>query len=362
MRKYVILLLCAVVCSMSRAENLNAPEMLARHVGNGSISGASDCDTVIAVNGYDVRVVKNNGAISHIGLNLFSEDMKRSVDRELLGYMEEALLAKSLGISDEPFDKLVITSGTIADFKKLGPDSSCSVNSMNSKSMSASWDLGGKTVSVTIPVGYDTNSKGSRTDIEEDFITKLRSYNGSRAKFETIEAGRLEPYSANISVYPGAAYHSRLITRDVYFSDNGTDPVWDAASPKESIANLFLYPSEKYGNTKINISILRHEYGEKNEVSVALDQFLAMCESDGCVPFWGVEKFENGVLEGALFLYNKRKGYDHTLKIVCKPEDVINGKGDIRARASLFIPTNNVHELFAPYVKKTEKEKIKYVK
>lgn len=93
-----------------------------------------------------------------------------------------------------------------------------------------------------------------------------------------------------------------------------------------------------------------------------MDRFLAYCEEEGCVPFWGVEKFHNGKLEGALFIYNQDQGYDHVLKIDCIPQEVIEGKGSITARASLFVPTNNVNNLFQPYIKKTDKERIRYDK
>lgn len=56
------------------------------------------------------------------------------------------------------------------------------------------------------------------------------------------------------------------------------------------------------------------------------------------------------------------QGYDHVFSIECKPEDVIDGNGTIKARASLYIPTNNVDNLFQPYVKKSKNEKINYHK
>ena len=44
------------------------------------------------------------------------------------------------------------------------------------------------------------------------------------------------------------------------------------------------------------------------------------------------------------------------------PEEIINGNGQIKARASLFIPTNNVYNLYSPYVKKSKNERIDYEK
>ncbi len=201
----------------------------------------------------------------------------------------------------------------------------------------------------------------SRGEIEAAFIGSLRFADVSRSPFAEVDTAALEPYAGDAYVLPGGTYQNKDITRNVYFT--GAErllPVWDASMPAESLANLFIYPSDVYGPHEIEITVLKHEYGETEVVRMDLDRFLAVCERAGCVPFWGVERMADGKLTGALFLYNSSEGYDHVLKVDCVPEDVIAGSGLLKARASLFIPTGNVHNLYAPYVKKSEKEKISY--
>lgn len=357
-----MLLLGFVLCSYAQAENKRIIELLSTQDEHISIPDELECDTIVDINGYAVHIIKDNSRIKHIGLNLFSDEMKKSVDKDFLNYIEEALLAKSLKIDDELYDKLVISKGTICDFKSLTPESACTVNTLNSKSMSVEWAKDNKKISVSIPIGYDTSSSGNRSDIENGFISRLSSFKGRRLEFATLDKELLEPYGDDMFIYPGATYQSKDVTRNTYFNSKDINPVWDAGLPLESMANLFIFPSDKYGDTKVNLTILKHEYGEKESVTISLNQLLSVCEDDGCVPYWGVEKYENGILDGALFLYNQQKGYDHVLKIECNPIAVISSKADIKARASLFIPTNNVQNLYSPYVKKTEKEKIKYDK
>lgn len=189
----------------------------------------------------------------------------------------------------------------------------------------------------------------------------MKSYDKRRKA--TFDLNTSEPYDDDKYIIPGSSYQNKNITRNIYLTtDSVINPIWDSKFPLESIANLFICPNEIYRDIELNVTVLKHEYGEKENFIVALDTFLAYCEEEGCVPFWGVEKFHGGKIEGALFLYNQGQGYDHVLKIDCDPKAVIENNGSISARVSLFVPTNNVNNLFQPYIKKSDKEKIHYDK
>lgn len=201
-----------------------------------------------------------------------------------------------------------------------------------------------------------------RSATEDTFIATLRAGAGSRAAFEAFPADDLEPYADNLYVLPGDSYLNKEITRNVYLvvAEDAVSPVWSDTLPAESMANLFVYPFDGYPRVNVDVTVLKHEYGQKETVTTPLDCLIATCESDGCKAFWGVEKIEDGMLQGSLFMYNPTKNYDHVFKIECRPADVIAGKGRIKARASLFVPTDNVHNLYAPHIRKTEQERIKY--
>ncbi len=362
MRLYVTIilgLLCNTLCSA------NSPEAIFEYIVQNNLSQLPETleyDTICRINDYSVHIVKEQGKISHIGLNLFNDDIKKSVDKKLLCFVEEALLAKVINLESDMYNRLVITNGTLSDFKSLSPQSDLAISTHNSKYMTIEWTVDDKSVSIRLPSCYGSTHTGTRSDIENEFIAKLKSFNGSRIPFEPIDTLKLEPYGEDKFVYAGNSYQNRLITRNIYLSSENLSPVYDISSPIESIANLFIFPSEISDSIKVDLTILKHEYGEKENFVIFLSQLLAAFEDDGCVLYWGTEKYENGVLEGTLFLYNHLRGYDHVMKIDCKPEDILNKKGTIQARASLFIPTNNVQNLYSPYIKKDENEKIKYDK
>ncbi len=360
MRKVVLMILWIILCLNAQSSNAQSTEIHQIIAGQLPIPQESECDSIIEHNGYLIHVVKKCCKIKHIGLNLFSDKMKASVDEDILNFIEEGLLAKALNINGEQYGKLVITKGNIRDFIKLSPESVCTVNMHNSKHLTSEWTVAGKAVSIKVPIGYDTAAKGTRTDIENDFISRLKSSAGNRLGFVIQDKNKLEPYGKDKLIYPGATYKSKDITRNTYFNSTDLKPIWDADLPLESMSNMFICPSEGYDSIQINLTILKHEYGERDAVSISLNQLLSVCESDGCLSYWGVEKYENGILHGALFLYNQKKGYNHVIKIECIPDEIINNKGEVKARASLFIPTNNVNNLYSPYFKETDKEKIKY--
>ncbi|MGM9799920.1 MAG: hypothetical protein ACI30M_04475 [Muribaculaceae bacterium] len=310
------------------------------------------CDTIFRHDGFNIHAIKKDGVFKHIGLCLFSESMKDDIDREHLDFIETALLYKYLKINNQYHYRLEIINGSISDFKQISPNTTCHISTTDSKKMTADWNLNGKKVSVEIPVGYDIAKSGSRSEIEDNFISLLKGRKQDRKPFGYIDTQQLEAYGDSLFVLRGDSYLRKDINRNVYFEDaDSLAPVWSAKFPVESIANLIILPGTVDRDINISCTVLKHEYGEKETFDIPLSQLLSVCEKDGCTTFWGLDKFENGILEGAIFLFNKAHGYDHTLKFTCNPSEIFAGKGALKARVCLFIPTNNVHNLNAEQVK-----------
>lgn len=319
-----------------------------------------DCDTILSVDGYSVRLIRANGEDVFSGLNLFSQEMKESVDKDLLGRIEADLYKIILLKSNAKDVVTKIVKGKLTDFKSITPESPCIVKTSNAKNMIVEWSINGKAIEVTIPISYETAKGNNRNDTENLLIKKIKQSDGKRISFQ-IDKTNLESYGENLFVLPGGSYQNKEITRNIYL-DSELEPIWDNKYPNESLANIFIFPSDKYCDIQMDLTVLKHEYGEKETVTIPVLNVLSEMENEGCVSYWGVERRKNGILEGALFFYNPIQGYDHVLKIECNPEDVINGNGKIKARASLYIPTNNVDNLNTPYLKKSEEERIKYEK
>lgn len=365
MRKFFIISLLLLSINLLQATNPAINQVLAEK-SNLYPAAKTGCDTLVNVDGYNVHIICEDGLVSQIGLNLFSDDMKNSMDRSLLEFIETALLAKILNEDKGSFENLKIAEGTLSDFKGIDYQSPYTLTAVDSKDWALEWDLGNKKIVLSLPIGYDIIQEGSRGEIENEFIKKLQAKkNTERKSFRNYSHEELKRYGEDLYFLPGDTYISKDINRNTIFEKEDSisfKPVWNISHPVESIGNMMIYPSSIYSNPILDVTILKHEYGETENIEITLNKFIAICENEGCIPFWGVENFDGEKLQGALFLYNPFQGYDHVLKIECKPEEIINGTGKIKGRASLYIPTNNVHNLFSPYVPKTEDEKIKYDK
>lgn len=357
--KNIMFLSCLASISLCAYAQKEIPTPITKDQ-DGDIYVLLDCDTIVNVDGYSVHLIRENGEDVFSGLNLFSQEMKESVDKDLLSRIESDLYKVILQKSDTKDVIAKIIKGKLTELKSITPETPCSVSSVNSKYMMAEWNVNGKIIAVDIPVSYETAKGSDRSKAENSIINRIKKSDGNRNTL-VIDKDDLESYGEDLFLLSGGSYHSKAITHNIYF-DSSLSPIWDTNHVFESLADLFIIPSEKYGDVEVLLTVLKHEYGEKETVATTVNKMLAEFEKDGCVPFWGVERLTNGILEGALFLYNQKQGYDHVMKIECDPEEIINGNGQIKARASLFIPTNNVDNLYSPYVKKSKNERIDYEK
>ena len=318
-------------------------------------------DTIGEYKGYQIRVVQEKDSIIHIGLNLFNQDLKSALDKDLLEYIERDLLMQ-VAIDKTGEDSMIdFLVGDISDLRKINPASEYNINIKDSSILSVDWILdNGKHILLTVPISYDLLRGATRSEIEKAFIAQLKNSNARRTVDIEIDRNNLQPYGETGYILPGPYYIYRLINRNIYLgTESESSFIWDSQYPLESLSNMFICGIGE-GNTDVDLVIMKHDYGDKEQIKTNIENLIAVAEKEGCLPFWGLESYENGKVIGSLFLYNSGQGYDHVLKIECEPEQIIKGEGRINARAYLYIPSNNVSNLNEPYRIKTEDEKIKY--
>lgn len=361
--KKLFFIIAFIIGGLTVSAEIEWPQTkLAHELGIADQDLPEDCDTIIDFKGYNVRVLKRDGRIRNVGLALFPEEMKKQNDRRLLNYIETSLLAYCNGYDFPRKDEIWIEGGKPEDFKQITPQTDITFSSTKSRYIDVAWTLpDGKQLKLQMPLSYDVSLDGTRTDVENQFIRQVREGLLERQPFPKYSESKLKDYSGSNYILPGKYYETREINRNVYFDLQGPGiPLWNTNYPRESIANMFIFPSDSYGDTEIDLTFLKHDYGVTENLTVPVNQFLAAAEDEGCIPYWGIESFSNDKLEGALFLYNENRGYVHVVKIDCNPEEIIEKHGKLKGRVSLYIPTNNIHDLFQPYIHKTAKERIKY--
>lgn len=321
----------------------------------------SDIDTVVSCKGYSIRVKQENDSIIHLGLNLFNPEWKNMIDEDLLAYIERDLLMQ-LATEKKGGDSMIIFNiGNLSDIKKVDQNTACHITTIDSRILSVEWTLdNGDPILISAPISYDILRGGTRAEIEEAFISQLKKSKLRRNLEIEIDPTGLQPYGETEYILPGAYYINDQISRNIYlYSYKDSSFVWDSAHPLESISNLFICDAGER-NPVVDLTIIKHDYGEKEDIRTDIENLISVAELEGCVPYWGVESYKNGIITGSLFLNNPRQYYDHVLKIECKPEEIIAGIGKIKAKAYLYIPSNNISNINESYRVKTEDEKIRY--
>lgn len=326
-----------------------------------NLSFQENTDTVVPYKGYSIRVKQEKDSILHIGLNLFSPEWKKMLDEDLLAYIERDLLLHIAKEKAEEDSMIEFRTGNISDLKKIDLNTSCNITTIDSSILSVEWTLdNGKHILITAPISYDILRGETRSEIENNFITQLKKSNLHRDVDIEIDVTGLQPYGDTEYIFPGPYYINDRITRNIYLtSDKDFSFIWDTKHPLESISNLFICGAGE-GDTNVDLTVMKHDYGEQEQIKTTLENLIAVAEIEGCLPYWGLESNEKGKITGSLFLYNPKQGYDHVVKIECIPEKIIAGEGNITAKAYLYIPSNNVSNLNEPYRVKSEDEKIKY--
>lgn len=353
----VFFLSCLSVYADRQADYCKLREVL-QHSG---IQIKENTDTVSVYKGYPVRIRQEKDSIIHIGLNLFDPDLKNVINKDLLEYIERDLLMQLASLRTDEDSMIDFKLGSLSDMIKIEPGSECYITSADSSLLSVDWALeNGKHILIWVPISYDLLMGGTRSEIENAFISQLKKSNARRNVKIDIDPISLQPYRETGYILPGAFYINGDITRNIYLnSDRENSFIWDPEYPVESISNLFICGAGE-GNPDVDLTIMKHDYGEQEKIKTGIENLIALAEIEGCLPFWGLESYEDGKITGSLFLYNPGQGYDHVVKIECVPEEIIRGEGHINARAYLYVPSNNVSNLNEPYRIKSEDEKIKY--
>lgn len=181
---------------------------------------------------------------------------------DILNRLETELLKICLDKDCENASVKVVL-GNLMSFKNISPETSYSITNSSSRDLSVEWETESGAVKVSMPLNYQTVKGGSRSDIEKTFISNVKKNEKRRSKaFFDLETA--EPYGDDKYIIPGHSYQSKDITRNVFLTtDSVVNLIWDSNFPLESIANMFICPNDNYGDIELNITVLKHEYGEQ---------------------------------------------------------------------------------------------------
>ena len=219
----------------------------------------------------------------------------------------------------------------------------------------------GREVEMSFALDYMSLSGKSRGEVERDFISALSRERQTLRRPEPEFAGaRMEEYRSGMTYLKGEIFRIPEVSRNVYLRVNEAgrqEFVADDQNPCETLANMVVCGVDKI-DPEVTLRVLTHTYGEIREVKTTLGRLLYLCDKEGCKAYFGVKQMDDEKILASIYLQNAEVGYVHVLGLHV-PLSALQGKGEITARTSLYVPVSNVADLYYEQRARTTPLKIK---
>ena len=305
MKRSILLIMCLATWLSASAKTSFRTAELERlaNVLTLNADGLPDGYSHPTVNGTTLTIHQTEQTIDHIGLYLFSEEMRQMGKSPVFDFLERYFLQLKYPpqvkstlnmIRDDQFKFL---TGSLETVDQLLLTDGFSFNYDN-RTYEASWNREGITLlSVSFPVEYELISGENKIEAENN-----------------IQADIL---NADISDIP------------------------------DSLAKF----------AGITLRITQVSYGfKKTTFEVPLLQWVSFCRSRGCELQMGIEdENKQGDIRVVVMAVNTTENYNHVLTADIPSKIVRTNRGIVEARLYPYVPTHNVLNMFAAYRKSNPK-------
>jgi len=362
MKRLSILLAVLAVVAASQAARLMPEQILAR-TGIVLIDSVASLDTVvISPTGIPVHITVADRQLRRPGLSIFTPAMRSVINPLVADYAEHAALDRLLSLHQEQYAQVRFPSGSVKNLTAITDAVPFSYQCTDKGVHIMSWELAdGSETSMEFELDYLVLASGSRSGAEKDFVEALsrvkQPVKRSLPQFNPADA---EDYKTDLKLLRGNIFRIPEVSGNIYLTvdNNGqTSAVNDADNyPCETLANLWLCGVEDVDPT-VKLRIVGHNIGEFTYVTTTLGKLLQLCKEQGCVPYFGMKSMENGHLRATVFMHNEAMGYLHLFSLDL-PIDALDGRSEITARTSLYVPVKNVADLYYEQRARTKPIKI----
>lgn len=297
------------------------------------------------VNGLTLTVHQERQTIDHIGLQLFSPEMRSLGQSPIFDFLERYFLqlkypptikSASNMLRDDQFRFL---KGTIATINEIRPADDFSFTNDNSL-YTATWNRNGSTLlSVSFPVEYELISGENKIEAEDNLLSDIRK----------TKVSHHSPQTANPSE---STYINDCFSNRLYFQKGKL--ISSSDHPAETLANLML-STQALGLYDIHVTQISYGF-QKKVFQVPLRQWIVFCQDSGCQLYFGIENMdEQGGISAVVLAVNQAENYNHVMTVSINTGMIDAQKGTIEARLYPYVPTHNVLNMFANYRKSNSK-------
>lgn len=327
-----------------------------------------DCRQIISGKSLSIKY-NSKKEIEHLGVSLFSPEMKEMINLPVCNFIErfllELLLQKTTAAITQRLDEysVSIEGKNIGGQKSIHSVQSISavLNKMQGTvkfllqqegtNYTAIWELPNNEIfTITFPASreliFGTNKKESDRKLGE----LLTESHCSKIKNETyrITPDDVKPASFDKAVFErrGSFFMLPKLNSDKYYycdADKNFYPLNADNYPAVSLKNLLLIPQL---NTTLRLHLTHRQYGNFTpEFDIKLCDFICFFQS-GFDSYCHVENPESGVLQATIILHNKAFNYIHLLNITTDTGTIFQENGILNAELYSNIPQHNIKNLF----------------
>lgn len=296
------------------------------------------------VNGTSLTVHQTGQTIDHIGLYLFSEEIREQGKSPVFDFLERYFLQlkypphlrSTTNMTRD--DQFKFLSGSLATVSGLLPTDDFGF-SYDNRCYQATWSRGGVTLlSVSFPVEYELISGENMIEANDNLPADIRNTK------VIIPLGKPSAKNDN--------YLTENITNRTYLSKGQL--ISSIHHPAESAANMML-SLQTTGDYQVRITQV--SYGFKKTVfDIPLKQWIAFCQDHGCELYFGIENVtEAGDVDCVVIAVNTSENYNHVLTAHIASDIIDQKYGCIDAHLYPYVPTHNVRNMFAAFKKSNPK-------
>lgn len=327
-------------------------ERLATYAGLGNLDNLSaGVHNEFRYKGHTVTIRVNQwNEIEHIGLLLFSQEMRTLQPLPVYDFLERYLLAQNAAPegSDErvymAWDKIHYQVGNAATAMKIDTTAAFSESHVDRHVYKVSWQMNGKKcLEMSFYMDYQLMTGCNAIELEKIMFSKMR-----REIWIPEEYSR-EGFPTKGTEYTkqGGKFISPMVRSDIYYTRNSEQDAWqlidDAGHMSKTIANIMVSDESEHG---LQVNIKMDKYGLRTDsATVSYGAWRQLCIKEGCTPYFGMKSKDGDTYRGTVFMVNETGGYLHLLSIdiplaaIDKPEENV-----ARAHIHTYIPLHNVSD------------------
>jgi len=280
--------------------------------------------------------------VEHIGLQLFSDVIRKEHPSPCYDFLERHLLELNLAIGTE--NEIILlqkpvyfTIGSYRTALQIDSTYDYRIDEIEFHKYRSTWSEGGNDVlQIVYDMDYQLLTGCNIAELEDVFIKRLKRYVVEKIEPLPEKGTYIIAPNINNNLYIEKSKNDKSPSEDRNY-------IFDIRQATRSVANLML--AEDLGvDADLLLRINRYDY-KTDTLNVPLWSYLNFCRvAEGCTPYFAIKRQAGSCFEGLLLFANRNAGFMHMLTVTIDKDVIEQKKGMVKGRMIVYIPLHNVKE------------------